>query len=149
MPKLPLRLSGILAQFPDTHFPSVRHSHAQAQEEGHYRPCPTIQMQAAHRVRWSSLSNKASFVIPRLRSCDFSLLPLSFPHTLFLLSLRLLRRPELNSRDRFRRFRRASNAFFVFNRSSHHVTISPYPLLALHTFGVCVARLNPTDMFLS
>jgi len=112
MPKLPLRLSGILAQFPDTHFPSVRHSHAQSQEEGHRRPCPTIQMPAVHQVRWSSRSNKASFVISRLRSCDFSsFLPLSFPHTILPLSPRLLRRPELNSRDRFRRFRSASNAF--------------------------------------
>lgn len=78
MPKQQFLLSGILAQFPDTHFPSVRHSHAQS----HHRPCPTIRMPAAHRVRWSSRLNKASFVIPRLRSCDFSsLLPLSFPHT--------------------------------------------------------------------
>ena len=86
MSNLQPRLSGILAQFPDIHCPSVRHSHAQYQEEGHRHPCPTILMPEAHRVQWSSLSNKAS-CHSCLRSCDFSspASSLFFPtHTLHL-----------------------------------------------------------------
>ena len=95
MSNLQPRLSGILAQFPDIHCPSVRHSHAQDQEEGHH-PCPTILMPEAHRAPWSSLSNKAS-CHSCLRSCDFSSFAslFIFPHTHTTSSPMLLRRPDL------------------------------------------------------
>lgn len=81
MPKLPLplTLSGIPAQFPDIHSPSVRPSHAQSQEAAHpLLPCPTTLMPEAHRAPWSSRLNKASGHLPLFRSCDLSF-SFSFP----------------------------------------------------------------------
>jgi len=59
-------------------------------------------------------------------SCDF-FFPLLSPRYLPTIP-RLLRRPELNSRDRFRRFRKELRMHSLYSMGpSHHVTISPTP----------------------
>jgi len=128
MPRLPPRLHGILAQFPDINCPSVRHSHAQYQA-GHHHPYPTILMPEAHRAQWSLLLNKAS-CYSCLRSCDFPSLASSFfsPHYPSIVP-RSASPTGIDSRDCFGRFRK-----LPINRSPPPRHFISLPLLALHTW---------------